>query len=41
MTQRDTWLALTIVLGILFLVIVCIFIFLREVSHHSSEVTMI
>jgi len=28
--QRDTWLALTVVLGILFLVIVCIFIFLRE-----------
>jgi len=28
--QRDTWLALTVVLGILFLVIICLFIFLRE-----------
>ena len=31
--QRDTWLALTVVLGILFLVIICLFIFLREVTQ--------
>ena len=28
--QRDTWLAFTCVLGIIFLVIVCLFIFLRQ-----------
>ena len=28
--QRDTWLAFTCVTGILFLVILCVFIFLRQ-----------
>ena len=30
--QRHTWLAFTVVLGIVFLVIICLFIFLREVT---------
>ena len=29
--QSDTWLAFTVILGILFLVIICLFIFLRKV----------
>ena len=34
--QRHTWLAFTVVLGIVFLVIICLFIFLREVTGHWS-----
>ena len=30
--QSDTWLAFTVILGILFLVIICLFIFLRKVA---------
>ena len=28
--QRDTWLAFTVITGIIFLVVVCVFIFLRQ-----------
>ena len=33
--QSDTWLAFTVILGILFLVIICLFIFLRKVVRSS------
>ena len=31
--QSDTWLAFTVILGVLFLVIICLFIFLRKVAQ--------
>ena len=31
---RDTWMAFTIILAIIFFVILCIFIFLRQVASH-------
>jgi hypothetical protein len=30
---RDTWLAFTIILAIIFFIIFCVFLFLRQVSH--------
>ena len=32
LAQRDTWLAFTVILGIIFLVLTCLFIFLRQVD---------
>ena len=35
--QSDTWLAFTVILVILFLIITCLFIFLRKVDQSSSN----
>ena len=39
--QRDTWLAFTIILGIIFLVIVLLFIFLRQVERFENISSLI
>ena len=38
--QSDTWLAFTAILGILFLIITCLFIFLRKVDQSSVDLDL-